>query len=45
MCFVWLSEQAASFALNIINIDFYKGSGECLLRGKHSPYITHTFRP
>jgi hypothetical protein len=33
MCFVWLPEQTASFALYIINK--YNRSGECLQRGTY----------
>ena len=33
-CFVWISEQTATFALYIINwFGFYNRGGKCLLRG------------
>jgi hypothetical protein len=33
MCFVWISEQTASFALYNIKIGFYNQRRECLQRG------------
>jgi len=36
MCFVWIAEQTASFALhNISRLILYNRGGECLLRGTH----------
>ena len=36
MCFVWLSEQTATFALYCIKLTgFYNRGGECLQGGKH----------
>jgi len=34
MCFVWVSEQTATFALHDTDrLDLYSRGGECLLRG------------
>jgi len=34
MCFVWVSEQTATFALDSMNsLVLYNRCGECLLRG------------
>jgi hypothetical protein len=36
MCCVWISEQAATFALyNIKRLGLYNRGGECLLSGTH----------
>ena len=41
VCFVWISEQTANFALqNIKRLISYKKGGECLLSGMNSLYVT-----
>jgi len=45
-CFVWISEQAATFGFSHINrlVFFYNRDGECLLRGESIKVLYKNWR-